>query len=299
MPASSRTLLAVISCLLAATLWGTFWFPLREFRALGLPGLWTTLTIYTGAMLALVPWFWQRRTGLGRQLAGHPVNLLAIAAAAGWTNLAFILAMLDGTVVRVLLLFYLAPMWTVLFGWLILRENPDRAGVLTLLLAMAGGVIMLWPQEGDVLTAAVSHADWLALSAGMAFALNNVMIRRSGYLPIGFKMLAAWSGVLMLTVAAILLTGSEFPAAGYAGWIGAFVFGLLGMTLMTFTAQYGVTHLPVYRSAVIFLFEIVAGAVSASLLSDEVIHWREWVGGTLVIAAAWHSARAERRHEIT
>lgn len=298
MPSSSRTLLAVLSCLIAATLWGTFWFPLREVRAVGLPGLWATLTIYIGAMLALLPWLWKRRTGLGRQLAGQPVNLLAIAAAAGWTNLAFILAVLDGTVVRVLLLFYLAPMWTVLFGWLILREHPDRAGVLTLLLAMAGGVVMLWPQQGDALTAAVSYTDVLALSAGMAFAFNNVMIRRSGYLPIGFKMLSAWTGVLILTVIAILLTGSEVPDAAIPGWSGAFVFGLLGMTLMTYTAQYGVTHLPVYRSAVIFLFEIVAGAVSAWLLSDEVIHWREWLGGVLVITAAWQSARAERHREI-
>lgn len=297
MSSSSRTLLAVISCLLAATLWGTFWFPLRELRAAGLPGLWATLTIYVGASLALLPWFWSRRIGLRRQLAGHPVNLIAIAAGSGWCNLAFILAVLDGTVVRVLLLFYLAPMWTVVFGWLILKEHPDRAGVLTLLLAMAGGVIMLWPQQGDVLTSAVSHADVLALTAGMAFAFNNVMVRRSGYLPIGFKMLSAWTGVLTLTVGAILLTGSEAPAASQGGWIGAFIFGVFGMTLMTYTAQYGVTHLPVYRSAVIFLFEIVAGAVSAWLLSDEIIHWREWVGGALVIAAAWQSARAERRRE--
>ncbi|MDZ7735738.1 MAG: DMT family transporter [Gammaproteobacteria bacterium] len=221
MPASSRTLLAVLSCLLAATLWGTFWFPLREFRSMGLPGLWTTLTIYIGALLALLPWFWGRRIGLRRQLAGHPVNLIVIAAAAGWTNLAFILAVLDGTVVRVLLLFYMAPMWTVLFGWLILREHPDRAGVLTLLLAMAGGVIMLWPQQGDVLTTAVSYADGLALSAGMAFALNNVMVRRSGYLPIGFKMLAAWTGVLILTIVGDPADRQRLAAAGHAGWLAA------------------------------------------------------------------------------
>lgn len=298
MSAPNRTLLAVLSCLLAATLWGTFWFPLREIRDLGLPGLWATLTIYVGAFLALLPWFWRRCSGLGEQLAGQPINLLAIAAGSGWANLAFILAVLDGTVVRVLLLFYLAPMWTVLFGWLILREHPDRSGVLTLLLAMTGGVIMLWPQQSDALTSAISYADALALSAGIAFAFNNVMIRRSGYLPLGFKMLAAYSGVLTLTIAAILLTGSAVPEAGPPGWLAAFVFGLLGMTVMTYTAQYGVTHLPIYRSAVIFLFEIVAGAVSAWLLSDEIVHWREWLGGALVITAAWQSARAEQRRDI-
>lgn len=293
----ASVLLPVLSCLLAATLWGTFWFPLRAFEAQGLPGLWATLVIYVGAMLMLMPWLWQRRRGLRAQLAGQPLNLFAIAVAAGWTNLAFILAVLDGTVVRVLLLFYLSPMWTVLLGWLILRERPDRAAWLTLALAMTGAVIMLWPRQDAALGTAVSDADVLALTAGMAFAFNNVMIRRSGYLPIGFKMLAAWSGVLILTLTAIAVTGSAVPEATALGWNSAFVFGLCGMTLMTFTAQYGVTHLPVYRSAVIFLFEIVAGAVSAWLLSDEIIHWREWFGGTLVILAAWQSARAERRRE--
>lgn len=289
--------LPVSSCLLAATLWGTFWFPLRQLEASGLPGLWATLVIYVGALTALLPWLWSRRTGLVRQLGAQPLNLLVIAAAAGWCNLAFILAVLDGTVVRVLLLFYLAPMWTVILGWLILGERPDRAAGVTLLLAMSGGLIMLWPAQASSLTAAFNQADALALSAGFGFALNNVMIRRSGYLAIGFKMLAAWSGVLILTVAAILLLDRELPAAHASGWLGALLVGLLGMTVMTFTAQYGVTHLPVYRSAVIFLFEIFAGAVSAWLLSHETIAAREWLGGALVMLAAWQSARAERQRE--
>lgn len=297
MPHRHSALFPVFSCLLAATLWGTFWFPLRALEARGLPGLWATLMIYVGALLTLLPWLWLQRGSLRHQLTGQPVNLLAIALGSGWCNLAFILAVLDGTVVRVLLLFYLSPMWTVLLGWLILHERPDRDAGVTLVLAMSGALIMLWPEQGTALGMAVSHADVLALSAGMAFAFNNVMIRRSGYLPIGFKMLAAWIGVLLLTVFAILITESGMPAATATGWSGAFVFGLFGMTLMTFTAQYGVTHMPVYRSAIIFLFEIVAGAVSAWLLSEELIHWREWIGGTLVVVAAWQSALAERRRE--
>lgn len=297
MPARPSVVLPVVSCLIAATLWGTFWYPLRELEGQGLPGVWATLTIYIGAMLALLPWLWLRRRKMVDQLKAQPLNLLAIAAASGWCNLAFILAVIDGTVVRVLLLFYLSPMWTVLLGWLILRERPDRAAGLTLLLAMVGGAIMLWPQRDATLTATFSLPDLLALSAGLAFALNNVMVRRTGYIPIGFKMTAAWIGVLTLTVLAIVITSASLPSATVAGWGGAFAFGLVVMLLMTYTAQYGVTHLPVYRSAIIFLFEIVAGAVSAWLLSDEFIHGREWLGGGLVIIAAWQSARAERERK--
>ena len=57
------------------------------------------------------------------------------------------------------------------------------------------------------------------------------------------------------------------------------------MLVMTWSAQYGVTYLPIQRSSVIFLLEIVAGAVSAALLTDEVVSTLEYVGGTLIISA--------------
>ena len=73
--------------------------------------------------------------------------------------------------------------------------------------------------------------------------------------------------------------------------ISALLFGLVIMVMMTLTVQYGVTHMPAHRSAVILLFEVVVGAVSAFLLTDEVMTNREWIGGAMVIAAAYFSAR--------
>ncbi len=60
---------------------------------------------------------------------------------------------------------------------------------------------------------------------------------------------------------------------------------------MTVTVLYGVSHMPVHRSAVILLFELVIGAVSALLLTDEVVLMREWLGGALIVAAAYMAAR--------
>ena len=62
--------------------------------------------------------------------------------------------------------------------------------------------------------------------------------------------------------------------------------------VMTLSVQYGVTHMPVYRSAVILLFELVAAAVSAQWLSDEVISIAEWVGGSMIVLAGYFSARS-------
>ncbi len=52
---------------------------------------------------------------------------------------------------------------------------------------------------------------------------------------------------------------------------------------MTWTAQYGVTHLPIQTSSIIFLLEIVAGAVSAALLTTETMTPAEYMGGSLII----------------
>ncbi len=108
----SHRLLPVLSLLLSATLWGVIWYPLRLLEQGGLAGLWATLIIYTtasllGLVLAL-PYLGQ----LGRR----PWLMLLLAAAAGWCNVSFILAMLEGTVMRVLLLFYLSPVWATLLG---------------------------------------------------------------------------------------------------------------------------------------------------------------------------------------
>jgi drug/metabolite transporter (DMT)-like permease len=74
--------------------------------------------------------------------------------------------------------------------------------------------------------------------------------------------------------------------------------GLFGILLMTVLVQYGVSHLPVHRSAVLALIELVAGAVSQQLLTDEVVTARDWVGGLLILVGAWLSAQASGRENV-
>jgi drug/metabolite transporter (DMT)-like permease len=77
----------------------------------------------------------------------------------------------------------------------------------------------------------------------------------------------------------------------------AILCGLFGMTLMTVAVVYGVSNMPLHRSSVIFLFEIVVGAASAVWLANENILPQEWIGGSLVILAAYISARLEIKDE--
>lgn len=278
-------LLPVLSCLIAATLWGVMWYPLRLLETWGLAGCWASLIIYAAALLPLLPALHAQRHGLVSQWR----ILSIVGISAGWANLGFILAVLEGNVVRVLLLFYLSPVWTVLLGKFFLKEHLSAVAWLSMFMALLGAVIMLWQPELG-LPLPESGADLLAISAGFAFAVLNVFIRKAGDVPIVLKMGSSSAGVMLLSVAGIVIVQPGLPELSSAALILALILGSAGIIIMTYTAQYGVTHLPVHRSAVIFLFEIVAGALSAALLTEEIVTAREWAGGVLVVLAAWITA---------
>ncbi len=281
--------LPVCSLLLAAVLWGMLWYPLHLLADAGLNGLWTSLVAYTAVLIPSLP-FWYRHRFILHQ---HRNSLLLLALASGWCNVAFILALLEGNVVRVVLLFYLSPVWTVLLGHLFLAERITARGVAVLCLAMSGALIMLWPGASEVM-AAISVADLLALSSGLAFAVTNVTVRYTHAVPVSMKMTVSWSGVVLIACAGLLMGQASIPAVGISTWLAAAALGWFGIVIMTLSAQYGVTHLPVRRSAIIMLFEIVVTAVSAWLILGESLSLLEWCGGLLVIVAAILSAMEER-----
>ena len=136
-------------------------------------------------------------------------------------------------------------------------------------------------------------ADILALISGFSFALVNPLVRRAQAVSVRVKTVVAWWGVL-LTAGVLISMGFEpVPQPAPMVIAVALLLGVVAMPAMTLTVQYGVTHMPVHRSGVILLFELVAGAVSSMWLSDEMIGMREWVGGACVVLAAYLTARRQ------
>ncbi len=289
-PANLPALLPVFSLLLSATLWGLFWYPLRLLEEGGLSGLWSTLLIYLGTLPVL---FYLLR-GRYHEFRQTPWLLVGLALASGWCNVAFVLAILDGNIVRVLLLFYLSPFWATLIGWWFLGEHIHRSTLLVLVVALSGAVVMLWhphmgmPFPGD-------SADWLALSSGFSFALTNAFVRKAHRTSVQTCTATSWSGVMLVALILLLIQAQPIGEASTSVLLAAPAIGLLGISIMTLTVVYGVSHMPIHRSAIILLFEIIVGAVSSQLLTSEVITLQEWLGGALVILAAFLSAKKQAR----
>ncbi|MGE5241858.1 MAG: DMT family transporter [Bacteroidota bacterium] len=281
----------VLSLLIGASLWGVIWYPMRLLENGGLGGIWLTLTLYAAALVASLP----RTARSIPEFARHPALLTLLMLSAGWTNIAFVEAVLEGNILRVLLLFYLSPLWATLMGWLFLHERITRLGFASLAIAMAGALLMLWnPILGFPWPE--GKPDWMALTSGFAFALSNVVTRKAQGVTIAAKVFAVWAGVTV--VALVMIAGFSLPVPHPSAPVfsGAVALGVFGILLMTMLVQYGVTHMPVHRSAVIALVELVAGAVSQQLLTNEVVTMKEWLGGAFIVAGAYLAARASAKH---
>lgn len=287
-PPAQVKALPVLSLLFAAAFWGTVWYPLRLLAEAGISGLWQALVSYLVAAAVVVPFYWSRRG----ELRGQAIGLVPLVLSAGWCNVGFMLGMLEGTVLRVLLLFYLAPVWAVLLARVVLHERLAPGTKVALPMALVGAALMLYdPALGLPLPA--DRADWLGLSAGLAFAITTVETRRLQAVSVTAKTLASWLGVVLVATLGIVLGGHAPPIASGVAWAGVVALGASGFLAATLAVQFGATRLPVQRTTVILLFEIVAGAVSSAWLAGEYTGLREWVGGLLIAAAGLVAARAD------
>lgn len=279
---------AAIAALLAgATVWGLIWHPYRVLERAGVSAATAaTLTYFVAFLLGLI--------FLGRSLAQlRPSWALAfLALAAGGCNLGYVLATVHGEVMRVMLLFYLAPLWTVLLSRLLLGERLYMAGTAVIGLSIAGAVVMLWqPRQG--LPVPKNGAEWLGLAAGFFFALTNVLIRRTAHLSIEIKSMAVFAGVVAVGLCVLPLEpGPVSLPTQPLSWTLVLAVGAV-LLVINLVVQYGLTRTPANQAIVIFLFELVVAAVSSWLLAGEAMGVKEWLGGAMIVVASLFSGRLE------
>jgi len=282
--------LAIGSLVYAASLWGLVWYPYRLLNDAGVGGIASSFLSYT-VPLILFGWLHLREL---RRSRSQWMWLAVLGLAAGWTNLAYVLGVLQGEVVRVLLLFYLSPLWTVLFSRILLGEKLNRAGGMIMALSLGGAMVMLWRPEGG-LPLPTNRGEWLGLSAGVMFALSNVISRHLSGVSEGSKAVYVWSGVSVLTLTGLLLYPAELDFVEQAGWDVWLLLLAIGIAIgsMTYAVQYGLARVPANQAIVIFLFELVVAAVAAYFLSSERMGLQEWAGAIMIIAASLFSGHME------
>jgi drug/metabolite transporter (DMT)-like permease len=287
----------VLALLVNALVWGLSWWPLRRLQADGLHPLWATAIIYLLCAAAIAAW---RREAL-RTFAAQP-SLWLIFLASGATNASFNWAVGVGDVVRVVLLFYLMPLWALLLARLLLGEPFTRGALARAAMAVAGAALVLGRAEPEGAAAArLALPDALALLGGFAFALNNVMLRRTAALPEAGRAIAMFLGgaVVAGAAAAALSSGAgsaagvRWPPAGVA-WVPLALLLGAGFLFSNLCLQYGAARLSAAATSVVMPSEVLFAALSSIWWGGAELRAGVLAGGALILAAALAGA-FERR----
>ncbi|VVE81299.1 DMT family transporter [Pandoraea sputorum] len=279
-----------LAILIGSSVWGLAWFPYRILAQWGVAAVPAQICTATVAIL-LLSLVYRRSLGTLR----WSWLLVGVAFAGGTTNVAFVWGTTHGHVMRVLLLFYLTPVWTALFAHWLLGERVGLRGVGLIALALGGAGLMLWsPELGWPVPN--NPGECAGAIAGAAFALNNVLLRRvSQALPDVPAEMRSWTlylgcvvgGLLVLPFDGGVQAGQAAVSALTSGAATAAVALALGCTIAVTNVivQFGLARVPANQAALIMLFEIVVAAISSWWLASEGLGVREIAGGLCIVAA--------------
>ncbi len=268
--------------------WGCTWIPLKAFVGTSLEGA-ALMAVAYGAV-AVTGWL------LGRRWWCVPGNdlraLVGIGLLGGYASIAFNLSVMYGEVVRMMSLFYTLPVWAVLGGRLFLGERFTPARLLAVAFALLGAWLILG--GANLLAHPPTWLDALALSAGFAFSMNNIVFRATAARPLPAKILAMFSGSALLSLAILLVGLQAWPRDAAPLQLGlGIAFGFGWLLLANIGTQWSVTRLEAGRAAVIIILELVAAVVTSMWLLGTQLSSTEWCGALLILLAAWLEARGQ------
>jgi drug/metabolite transporter (DMT)-like permease len=283
----------IIALLIGSGIWGMIWYPYRLLEQAGISGeASTTITYFFALILGLI--LFRRSIRFSLIFNGEAHLLLWIGFFAGWANIAYIVGIVYGEVMRVLLLFYLAPLWTIIFARCLLNERLSLHGYLVIALSLAGAATILWQPE-SAFPLPSSFGDWMGLLGGFMFALVNVLVRKDQRHNIQLKSIAIWIGITLVGLVCSKFVNASFVFTEIS--IGSWLI-LLGVGLMMFLSsvvlQFGLTYTPANQAIVILLFELVVAAITTYFLAKEAMTFLEWVGGLMIISATLFSTKMNR-----
>lgn len=274
------TRFAVIVLFASSIGWGLTWLPIKALNDMGLNSLYLIFIAFLSGALVLSPWLYHQYKHWKSEIK----FMLLIALAGGFANAAFQTAIFHGDVIRVMILFYMLPVWSVLGGWLFLKEKVDVLRMLTIVLCLSGAFMIL-----DVLNTSwqgISWIDILAIGSGMGLAATIILFRFTQQIPVMSKVSSMFIGCTILTGISILTFKISPDFTDNGAITLTILYGALWLTLISIGTQWAVTQMEAGRSAIIIVMELVAAVISAAILTNAELRLTEVIGGLMVLSAA-------------
>ena len=275
-----NTRLAVLVLFISSTGWGLTWLPIKKLSEMGLDSMHLIFIAFVSGALLLSPWLYKQYP-LWKKSIGF---MLMIALAGGVANASFQTAIVHGDVIRVMILFYMLPVWSVVGGRIFLKEKIDTMRIVAVILCLSGAFIILdvWHTSWQGIT----WIDALAMSSGMGLAATNILFRFTQHVPLLSKVSVMFIGCTMLIGISLTIFTPDTVLTDNGAIPWAMAYGALWLTLITIGTQWAVTQMEAGRSAIIIVMELVVAVGSVALMTVAELKSHEMIGGLMVISAA-------------
>jgi drug/metabolite transporter (DMT)-like permease len=283
-----------VAILASAFLWGTFWIPLREINLAGLGGAPANTASFLLGLAVVLPLVLPR---LRRILTGGWVLWLAGFLMA-FSIAIYAEGLIRGHVARVMLLFYLTPVWSTLISRVMLGEAITNRRIATIVLGLAGMLVVLGVDAGVPVPRTL--AEWMGLVSGITWGFAMAWVNRTASRPILDRVFVQFVFLAPLFYLFTLIPGGRDSApaqigamAGAAVWLVALA--VVWVLPIVWLTVFAASRIDPGRLAIFLMFDIVVGLTTAALLTDEPFGSRELIGAALIGAAGLTEIVGKRR----
>ena len=208
---------------------------------------------------------------------------IMLAAAA----ITFLQSLTHTTVANTLFVLAAIPFVTAGLAWIFLKERPNSATLITMVIAFAGIVIMI----GEGFTIGAAYGNIMALLTTLSFSIYAVLVRRNRQVDM---LPAILISTLIIMVVMALMRQGELEISRQDLWLCLLWGGVMsGFTSACFIVAS--RHIVAAELTIFMLLEFALGPVWVWLFVNESPSRWTLVGGALVICAVLGRSFAEFR----
>lgn len=283
-----------LAIIIGAGAWGLFWLPLRYLNSIGMEGMWSVALVMGLTWLFAIPAMLRKTEMLDRHYALFGLVI-------GLSSVFYFGAVIYSDVVRVILLFYLLPIWATLLGRFLHGEAIPPVKIFAITLALAGLYLLLG--SGSTLPIPQNIGDWFGIAAGFLWALALVLIRGNPNVnpTMHTTALFVFGAPLALIVALIMpdsisTTAAHGATEGANGsisqsqiWLALLIaafFGLIVLVPSVYAQVWGARLLPSGTAALFTMSEILTATGSDILINGSQLSMGAYIGGGMIVTAA-------------
>jgi drug/metabolite transporter (DMT)-like permease len=277
--------------ILAAVFWGTN-YAATKFAALSIPPISVVALRFLvgGLLMYAVLRILEPESKLARKDLLSMAGLGCLGVAIGQTTFTFGVSMTSAA--NTGFIFATAPVWGLLFGFVLGLERPTWRGAAGVGLSILGVGVIFY--EGLGLEGASLIGDLLVLLAAMGFGAYTVLSMRVlvRYSPLAVATYPILFGApLVLLVSVPFFTRLEWEGLGVGPWA-AVVFSAVFATAFAFSAwQTGVSRIGANRVLVYQYLISITGVASGIVFFGEVLGLEKLLGGVVTLFGVYLARR--------